>query len=194
MHSCLASLSSLILSFFPWELASLSLSTAKSIAFALEHFNKTDICAGICSLDCSDSSGWTGLSCLLLWSRMEKRCIIIYIRTYKTWHESALAPSQPDLCFFRTWGVDPWARVFVSAVTRWPGVFGHPSRFDSREGGAALFWQDLHRVSLSWACFRTFMSHMSMWRSWCSSESRDKSALLLIISDSLFRGWITAVR
>lgn len=46
----------------------------------------------------------------------------------------------------------------------------------------------------SWACFRTFMCHMSMWRSWCLSESRDKSVLLLIISDSLFRGWITAVR
>lgn len=84
--------------------------------------------------------------------------IYIYICTYKAWHESAVAPSQPDLCFFHTWGVDPWARVFVSAATQWPGVFGHPPRFDCGEGGAVLFWQDLHREHASetlcptWAC------------------------------------------
>lgn len=35
--------------FFPWELASQSPSTAKSIAFALEHFHSTEICV---------SAGW----------------------------------------------------------------------------------------------------------------------------------------
>lgn len=53
-----------------------------------------------------------------------------------------------------------------------------------------MFWKDLHHVSLVSMLQEVYVPHEHVEK---LSESRDKSALLLIISDSLFRGWIAAV-
>lgn len=95
----------------------------------VEHFNKTGVCVRICSLDYSDSSGWIVLSCLLLWSSVEK---VFYI--YKAWHESAMNFSARSLfsSHLRT-----RTRMFGSAEH--PRVFRTSCHLDFREGGAPLF-------------------------------------------------------
>lgn len=182
MHSCLASLSSLILSFFPWELAPQRLSTAKSVAFTLEHFNKTAVCVRICSLDCSDSSEWIVLSCLHSSSCIEKGYIYIY--TYIMHGMNQLWLSQPGLCFLHTWGQGPGCLALQSI----PGYLETHLTWISRKEEPHCFGRSC-TMSLLWACPRRFL-HVGMWRSWYLSESKNKPLLLLIISDSLFRGRI----
>lgn len=142
------------------------LSPASSVAFMLEHFNKTGVCVRICSLDCSDSSGWIVLSSLLLWSSVEKGFIYIYV--YKAWQESAVnfSARSPFLSHLRT-----RARMFGSAEH--PRVFRN-SWISGKEEPHCF--GSTCTLSLLWACSKRFL-HVGMW-SWYLTGSKNKAPWL----------------